>query len=300
MPIARLRLAIVLFVGLWMPATAGAAPPDDAPVAALTELPDYMRNWEFGLQAEDDTSFRAFADLILPLYRPGDQSSAFFVEPRVSHADHATLWNFGAGYRRLLRDRTWLVGANTFYDYQAQRHHTRVGVGLEALSAYAELRANGYFGLSPTRAIQEDGTTTNVERAVDGFDLEVGAPVPHYSRLKWFGGYEWYDFKKFKNREGWSIRAEYRPVPMVVLDLTYGDHTKRDPGFGVKIAVRPPIWDPAGWKAAESPFRLDKAIFPDSDVSDRLFSLVERRHEIVVESYSQAVGQVTVEIKRGT
>lgn len=296
MPTVRIRLVLALLVAL---AGAPAAVSADEP-PALADLPDYMRNWEFGLHAENDTAFRAFADLILPLYRPADRTSAVFLEPRVSHVDHATLWNLGTGYRRLVRNNTWLLGANAFYDYQAERHHTRFGVGLEALSAYAEFRANGYFGLSPTRKIQEDGATTNVERAVDGFDVEVGAPVPHYSRLKLFGGYEWYDFKKFKNREGWSVRAEYQPVPTLVLDLTYGDNTKRDPGLGVNVAFRLPIWDPAGWKTAESPFRLDKAIFPDSDVSDRLFTLVERRHEIVVESYSEAVGQISVEIKRGT
>ncbi|MBI4227138.1 MAG: inverse autotransporter beta domain-containing protein [Candidatus Omnitrophica bacterium] len=287
MPIMRLYLAVALLMGVVAP-------------AAAAELPDYMRDWEFGFHAEDDTAFRGFADLIFPLYRPADRTSAVFLEPRVSHVDHATLWNFGAGYRRLVRDGAWLVGANTFYDYQAQRHHTRLGIGVEALSAYAELRANGYFGLSPTRIIQEDASTMNVERAVDGYDIEVGVPVPHYSRLKLFGGYEWYDFKKFKNREGWSIRAEYRPVPALVLDLTYSDNTKRDPGVGVNVAFHLPFWDRAAWKAAESPFRLDKAIFPDSDVSERLFTLVERRHEIVVESYSEAVGQITVEIKRGT
>lgn len=298
MPTVWIRLILALLVAIGGVSTVASA--DDASTTlALADLPDYMRNWEFGVHTEQDTAFRAFADLIVPLYRPAGRMSAIFLEPRVSHVDHATLWNLGTGYRRLVRDNTWLLGANTFYDYQAQRHHTRVGVGLEALSAYAELRANGYFGLSPTREIQGDGTTTNVERAVDGFDVEVGAPVPYYSRLKLFGGYEWYDFKKFKNREGWSVRAEYQPVPALVLDLTYGDNTKRDPGVGVNVAFRLPIWDPDAWKPSAPLFRLDKAMFPDSDVSDRLFSLVERHHEIVVESYSEAVGQISVEIKRG-
>jgi len=161
------------------------------------------------------------------------------------------------------------------------------------------LRANGYLGLSPTRRVQSDGATNNVERAVHGYDVELGAPVPYYSRLKLFGGYEWYNFRKFKDREGWTIRAEYKPVPLVVLDLTYSDNTKRDPGFGVNIAFHPPIWNNAPERAAP-PFRLDKTIFPDSDVSHRLFTLVERHHEIVVESYSQTSGAVSVEIRRGT
>lgn len=188
----RFRVAMALLI--WC-ACASALADEGGAADPAADLPDYMRSWEFGLHVEDDTAFRGFADLILPLHRAVDQSAAAFLEPRVSHVDHATLWNLGTGYRRLLRDNTWLVGANTFYDYQAQRHHTRLGVGLEALSAAVEFRANGYLGLSPTRRIQEDGATTNVERAVDGFDVEFGAPVPHYSRMKLFGGYEWYDFK---------------------------------------------------------------------------------------------------------
>jgi len=258
-----------------------------------------MRNWEFGIHAEEDTGFRYFADLIFPLYRPAGHTSTLFLEPRISHVNRSTLMNLGLGYRRLVRDGAWMLGANTFYDYDALREHERVGFGAEAISAYAELRANNYLGISHTRTVQSDGTTTNVERAVSGVDVEVGAPVPFYSRLKFFGGYEWYDFKKFKDREGWTLRAEYRPVSTIILDLTYSDNTKRDPGFGVKIAFRPPIWDIAHTPVA-SPLRLDKAMFPDSDVSDRLLSLVERHHEIVVESYSQTNGQISIEIKRGT
>lgn len=292
-------LALWLVLGIACPAAHAAAESPHSSSSPSHDLPDYMRNWEFGVHAEDDTGFRYFADLMFPLHRFAAQHGVLFFEPRVSHVDRATLFNNGIGYRRLVRNDTWLLGVNTFYDYEALREHARVGFGGEALSAYAEARANGYLGISHTRTIQSDGATTNVERAVSGYDVEVGAPIPHYSRLKLFGGYEWYDFKKFKDREGWTVRAEYRPVSTMVLDLTYSDNTKRDPGFGVNIAFRPPIWDVARTPAV-SPLRLDKALFPDSDVSDRVFSLVERHHEIVVESYSQAVGKLNIEIKRGT
>lgn len=278
---------------------AGYTQPNPQETASHFQLPDYMQNWEFGLHAEEDTGFRYFADLIFPLYQPNNEDRALFFEPRLSHVNGGTLVNLGTGYRALVRNKTWMLGANTFYDYETVHKHYRVGAGAEILSAYAELRANGYLGLSPTRRVQSDGATNNVERAVHGYDVELGAPVPYYSRLKLFGGYEWYNFRKFKDREGWTVRAEYKPVPLVVLDLTYSDNTKRDPGFGVNIAFRPPIWNNAPEQAA-SPFRLDKTIFPDSDVSNRLFTLVERHHEIVVESYSQTVGTVSVEIRRGT
>ena len=264
-----------------------------------TTLPDYMQNWEFGVHAEEDSGFRYFADLIFPLYRPTEGDKTLFFEPRVSHVNHGTLLNFGTGYRTLVRNNTWLLGTNAFYDYETVHQHYRVGAGAEIISAYAELRANGYLGLSHTRRVQSDGATNNVERAVHGYDVELGGPVPYYSRLKLFGGYEWYNFRKFKDREGWTIRAEYKPMQTMVLDLTYSDNTKRTPGFGVNIAFRPPIWLNAPERVI-SPFRLDETIFPNSDVSDRLFTLVERHHEIVVESYSQTTGGISVEIRRGT
>ena len=49
-----------------------------------------------------------------------------------------------------------------------------------------------------------------------------------------------------------------------------------------------------------SPLKLDKVMFPDADVSDRLYTLVERHHEIVVERYRENLGAVTVEVARGT
>ena len=262
-------------------------------------LPDYMENWEFGIDVGDDRTPLYFADLILPLIRSGTGVDALFFEPRVNHAHSETLFNTGLGYRRLIRDRSWMVGTNLFFDYDTHVSHQRVGTGLEAISSYAEIRANGYFGVSLARTIDPGAAADVIEKAVDGFDLEVGIPIPYYSRLKLFGGYEWYDFKQFKDREGWTVRAEYRPIPSIVLDLILTDNTKRDTGWGVNVAFRLPMGGNATheWR---SPLKLDETAFPKSDVSHRLMSLVERHHEIVVERYSQTKGGINIEVRRGT
>lgn len=257
--------------------------------------PDYMENWEFGINLGDEKTPLYFADLFFPLYRPDAADRILFVEPRVNHLQGETLFNMGLGYRHLVRDRTWMLGGNVFYDYHTDSHY-RAGTGLEALSAYAELRANSYFGLSLARESDPGPSLVIVERPVDGFDVEIGAPIPYYSRLKLFGGYEWYDFKKFKNREGWSVRAEYKPVPFAVLDVILSDNTKRATGWTVNLAFKPP-WGGNTPRRAEAPHKLDKIMFPDGDVGDRLLSLVERHHEIVVEKYTSGSG-ISIEVGR--
>lgn len=257
--------------------------------------PDYMENWEFGITLGDEKAPLYFADLFFPLVRPDAEDRILFVEPRVNHLQGETLLNMGLGYRQLMRDRTWMLGGNVFYDYHTHSHY-RIGTGLEALSAHAELRANGYFGLSLTRESDPGPSLHIVERPVDGFDVEIGTPIPYYSRLKLFGGYEWYDFKKFENREGWTVRAEYKPIPFVVLDVILSDNTKRNTGWTVNMAFKLPLGGNVP-KRMEPPHKLDKVLFPDGDAGGHLLSLVERHHEIVVEKYTSGSG-ITVEVGR--
>lgn len=312
----RLRSYLMLTAGILIPAAGAAGAPEaarnftweDPPPRTdsklfLTEygsypdLPEFMKHWEYGIDIEDGRGPVYFADLILPIYRPDAEDRTFFFEPRVSHRNSETLMNFGLGYRQLVFDRSWLLGGNLFLDHETQVHHTRVGVGTEAVSAYAEFRANGYFGVSRARVTDRGPGQNTVEKAVDGYDLELGFPVPRYSRLKFFGKYEWYDFKQFDDRDGWQVRAEYRPIPFLVLDVRLRDTNKQDTAWGFRMALRPPFWENHP-KHARSPFSLDQAIFPDSDVSGRLYIPVERRHEIVVERYGENNGSVTVEITR--
>ncbi|MBI3333443.1 MAG: inverse autotransporter beta domain-containing protein [Candidatus Omnitrophica bacterium] len=309
----KLRRLVLVAVALALPLPAFAQPESASPPLSRLHKearrsalnlwgwtpPEYMENWEFGINTGEQKTPLYFADLIFPLLRSHSDDRILFFEPRVNHAKSETLFNTGLGYRQLVLHHSWMLGTNLFYDYDTHVSHYRLGTGLEAISSYAEFRANGYLGLSLARTVEPGAAAQIVEKPVDGYDLEFGMPVPYYSRLKLFGGYEWYNFRKFEDREGWSARAEYKPVPFVVLDVTLSDNTKRDIGWGLNVAFRPPFGDNAPEKI-RSPLKLDRVIFPDSDVSKRIYSLVERHHEIVVESYSESKGQVTVEVKRGT
>lgn len=267
-------------------------------VSAAESLPDFMKQWEFGLNVDEDEGPSFFADTLLPLYRDIDQTQLLFVEPRVRYADRSYLFNSGVGFRQLVFDKEWLLGANVFHDYETEYSHYRLGWGLEALSTYAEARTNMYIGLSQRRLVEENAGGNTFEETVNGWDFELGAPVPYYSRLKLFGGYNFYNFEEFKNRYGWTLRAEYKPFPFIVIDGLLSDHTKSNVDWGMTVAFRIPLGDNAP-QSSRSPLRLDGTMFPLSDASEFLYNLVERHHEIVVERL-RVTGTITVEVARGT
>lgn len=257
-----------------------------------------MEGWEFGLNVDEDEGPSYFTDILLPLYRDVDRTRTLFVEPRVRYGDRSYVFNSGLGFRQLAFDRAWLLGANLFHDYETERSHYRLGWGLEALSAYAEARTNMYIGLSQRRLVEETAAGNTFEEAVNGWDFELGAPVPYYSRLKLFGGYNFYNFEEFKNRYGWTFRVEYKPFSCLVIDGLLSNDTKSNIDWGMTVALRIPLGrvSPQSWR---SPLRLDEEMFPDSDAGEFLYNLVERHHEIVVERYRET-GTIIVEVGRGT
>ncbi len=268
------------------------------PLAAKSvAVPDYMEHWEFGASVGEDQHPFYFLDPILPLYRHPTNERVVFLEPRMRLANSRWLLNLGGGVRQLALNRTWLLGGNMFYDYTTQHNHYRLGWGLEALSAYAELRSNVYLRLSPQRLVEDIGTSQTFERALNGFDMELGAPVPYYSRLKVFGGFNWYGSDNFKNRYGWTLRTEYKPWPFIVWDLRLNDDTKTNLDWGSTIALRIPLG--GNTEGLRSPLALDQRMLPSSDASAHLFDLVERHHEIVVER-RRVTGSMSVEVKRGS
>ena len=266
-------------------------------VARAGSLPDYMEHWEVAVDINEDQGPRYVLDPILPLYRhPTDDGRVIFLEPRTTYRDREWLLNLGGGYRQLVLNRAWLLGGNMFYDYESEHAHSRVGLGAEALSSFAELRSNVYIPTSGERTVEENSGGITYERAVPGFDMEVGAPVPHYSRLKLFGGFNWYDQPHFKNRSGWTLRAEYTPVPFIVIDGTVSDDNKTNVDWGLKVAFRIPLSGNA--KPLRSPVQLDPTMFPESDAGIHVWDLVERHHEIVVERRRQT-GAISVQVSRG-
>ena len=197
-------------------------------------VPKWLERVELSAQMETDAKPTYYFQTVQPLYQSADLAHTIFIEPRVSSQEGDQTYNLGAGYRYLVNENL-LLGANVFGDYQATHEHHRVGVGLEALTQTLEARANGYFATSKRREIQSTGSTTIYEKAVDGFDAELGAPVPYLPWLKIFASGYWYNYEKFKNKYGWKNRVEASISKAIKLEFYTFDDNKGDREYGTRI-----------------------------------------------------------------
>ena len=114
--------------------------------------------------------------VVKPLSDINDNENILFTQGSLFLSDNnrETL-NLGIGKRKLVNNDTLLIGANLFYDHELDYDHQRASVGIEAVSSVGSFRLNQYYGLS--------GWTTGLdnvqEKALNGQDIEVGAPLPY-------------------------------------------------------------------------------------------------------------------------
>ena len=128
--------------------------------------------------------------VVMPFSDIEDKKNVTFTQGSIyfSDNDQETL-NLGIGQRRLLDNENLMLGANMFFDEEFTSRHRRASFGVEAITSVGSLRANQYYGLSGWKTVK--GVR---EKALDGHDMEVGAPLPYlpwtkayYRTFKWEG-----------------------------------------------------------------------------------------------------------------
>jgi hypothetical protein len=163
---------------------------------------------------------RALGDvgLFAPLWQ--SPMSIFFADIRGKLDNHDSAeGNFGLGLRHMTPGG-WNFGAYGFFDYRRSeggRFFRQATVGIEALSADWDLRANGYFPFGDTEKsvgmsggapfaelangtiqIVTPGTFELFERALRGADSEIGWRVPVFpaeslAQLRAYAGGFWFE-----------------------------------------------------------------------------------------------------------
>ena len=263
------------------------------------DAPEWMKRINFGAELGTDQKPYFYFETVQPLYQDIDKLSTVFIQPRISMHEERPAYNLGIGYRKLLSENTIMLGTNMFFDYEADHDHYRTGLGLEAFVNLIECRVNSYIGLSPRRLVHEVGIMREYEKAVDGFDWEFGLPIPFMNWIKLFGGGYWYNYEKFKNKEGWQVRTEIKPFKFTTLNFITFDDNKGDMEYRVDARVNLPFG--TGGKNEEKicNIGLSKTAYSEKvDHSNRVLDRVERQYKIEVERWTENAGAV-VEIKRG-
>lgn len=266
-------------------------------VVFASEEPDWLKRISLNAEIETDKQPTFYSETVQPLHQSLDKVNTYFIQPRVSIRGGDFTYNLGAGYRKL-QSENLLWGINIFGDYADLHEHGRAGVGFEALGQKVEARLNSYFGVTSKRIVEEqDGIVSNYERVADGYDIELGTPVPYAPWLKIYGSGFFYNFRKANDKFGWKSRLEARITDWSVVDLYVWDDNKGETELGGKVELRIPF---DKWSDIKEAFRISNAPYVKKDLTESALIPVERNFDIVVEKWSETpTGNVTVSVGRG-
>ena len=177
------------------------------------------------------------------------------------------------------------MGVNSFYDYQDLHKHSRGGVGFEAITDRGlEARINTYIRISGERLVGEDFLNKYYEKVANGFDWELGLPLPYIPSVKVYGGGSWYDFEHFKNKMGWKLRAEFTPMKYSRLDFIVSDDNKDDNGvnYGFEGALTLAFTSFSPREIMNDITSAAKTAYPKTNLQDRVLDRVVRDFNITV------------------
>jgi adhesin/invasin len=184
--------------------------------------------------------------VVSPLSDINDTKNVTFTQGSIYLSNDTETFNLGVGQRKLLDNENLMLGANLFYDNELGSNHRRASFGIEAITSVGSLRANQYYGISGWKLVDDIQ-----EKALDGHDFEVGAPLPY---LPWANFYlrtfEWEGASGAADLKGDEMSLEAKlPFGLNVevgkrsndgntkdrkfLNLTWTCCNKKDPNFGI-------------------------------------------------------------------
>ena len=258
--------------------------------------PAWLRRTEFewDLTQRQQPEFSLLT--IQPLYRSSGGIDTVFVQARLAYGRGGrTTGNLGFGYRRLIMDGTAMLGANTFYDYEWPYGHARFGLGVEVRSGPVELNSNLYHALSGRSQI----TSNTRERALDGYDIELGVQVPYVPWARLYARrFHWQKKEGARNIDGRRLALRIQPDLPFEIEAGVQDDNVTNSAYFVLFRVSLALGRPEPRRALPL---IDKRPFRTVDLHDVTLEPVRRENTIRVEQTTTgAAGTATVTISRGT
>ena len=164
--------------------------------------------------------------IVAPLTDKDDIYNTVFTQVSGFYQDNRTTLNLGLGYRHITDDKKYLYGINAFYDHEFPYDHGRTSVGVEAMSTMWEVRGNKYWATTDWKT----GRRGQQERALDGYDIELGIPLPYMNWATVFiKHFQWDAYDGADDLEGQdlSLRAQF-PDFLTGLEVEAGRSFYRD------------------------------------------------------------------------
>ncbi|MDN8559081.1 inverse autotransporter beta domain-containing protein, partial [Citrobacter werkmanii] len=258
--------------------------------ALTSKANDEINHWlsHFGtarvqLGVDDEFSLKdSSLDLLIPVWERKDD--LVFTQGSIHRTDDRTQANLGAGLRHFERD--YMVGLNSFLDYDISRGHARAGMGAEYWRDDLKLAANLYRHLTGWK--DSDDLDGWEERPADGFDLRAEGYLPSYPQLGAKVVYEKYYGEHVglfgdseddlqKNPQAVTLGVNYTPVPLMTfsLDQKQGESGENDTEIAMNLNYQ--IGSPLGEQ-------LDgDAVATRRSLAGSRYDLVDRNNNIILE-----------------
>jgi len=200
--------------------------------------------------------------------------------------------NLGLAYRYLTVDENYLLGANIFYDRQWPYHHERMSVGVDAAAQDLNFAANYYIPISDFVDGRTDSSGNQYEeRALEGYDLELGYTLPHMPELSVFSkGYNYFR-ETGEDLRGLELSAEYKVRDNFTLKGAYIEENGGRDGVELALQYRAPLFDSSEPNLARKAMQKN---IKKSSMREKIFSKVRRENRIRVEERIKADTPITI------
>ena len=254
---------------------------------------DFFTNSEGSIAFSEDSDGDTLVDFnfltVVPIRQSEDFKDTYFAQVSIGSmeqfGDRRITTNFGLGYRNYNSDNNMVLGVNTFYDHEFSSNHYRASIGLEMKKDLLDLNFNYYEALSGKKTIKIDNTN-GTEKALDGFDVEIGHPLPYLPWTKAFLSYYKYQGYQGDDPFGFRYSAELALHDNIDLEAGYNDDRQSD---GVdqnywfaKITYKlQPNTGPTLFGTYSEP--ISERAFGKRDVKDTLLKKVRRNNKIMIE-----------------
>lgn len=256
------------------------------------DIPAWLRRTDVSVGGISGSNPTWAIETIQPLYQtPKTLTDTWFFQGRWARRNGDDTFNVGLGYRRLLADRTWLLGANSFYDMTRAQSHQRIGVGVEAIGQYVTLRSNLYNAFSGTKTLSTSGGVATTERALDGIDYELETPVPYTPWLRFSAtGFRWKTTGSgTPNLVGETFLLRGNLTPAIALEVGHTHDNYLSGRSFARLSWQFGGVPTTGTMASLSGSGLSGTAFQPRDLAQHTLDKVRRQNDMIVERKSGGV-----------
>ena len=256
----------------------------------------FFTNSEGSISFSEDSDGDTLIDFsfltVVPLYQSEDLKDTYFTQISAAmydqFGDKRIGTNLGVGYRNYNSLENMILGINAFYDYEFSSDHYRVGFGLEMKKDLLDITFNYYEALSSKKTMVIDNVS-GTEKALDGFDIEAGHPIPFLPWTKFLLSFYKYQGFQGEDPQGFRYGAELALHDNIDLEAGYNDDRQSD-GIDqnywfAKITYKlDPNKGPTLFGTYSEP--ISERAFGKRDVKETLLDKVRRSNKIMVERFS--------------